>query len=153
MARYNAPESSRCQPSASATARLIVPLPEPEGPSMVSTGTADFPSIFMRQHFGLGARPGIVAPPRSRRPVLATTPVRAHLVPSQASRVVASDRAIEGHQRRIEQDCMRDDQTIERIARERESERFADHVGEAVTGDRDVEFAREILRNMAPAMA
>src|SRR6185437_8883747 len=37
--RYRAPESSSRQPRCSATRRLIVPLPEPEGPSMVSTGT------------------------------------------------------------------------------------------------------------------
>ena len=37
--RYRAPLSSRRHPRDSATARLTVPLPEPEGPSMVSTGT------------------------------------------------------------------------------------------------------------------
>src|SRR6185437_8416398 len=41
-ARYRAPESSRCQPSFSATARAIVPLPEPEGPSRVRTEMPDF---------------------------------------------------------------------------------------------------------------
>src|ERR1700692_4682568 len=38
--RYSAPLSSRDHPNALATARLTVPLPDPEGPSMVMTGTA-----------------------------------------------------------------------------------------------------------------
>src|SRR6185437_5760548 len=38
--RYSAPLSSRCQPSRAASRRLTVPLPEPLGPSMVTTGTA-----------------------------------------------------------------------------------------------------------------
>ena len=37
--RYRAPLSSNAQPSALAAARLTVPLPDPEGPSMVMTGT------------------------------------------------------------------------------------------------------------------
>ena len=38
--RYSAPLSSRCQPTRRATARLMVPLPEPLGPSMVTMGEA-----------------------------------------------------------------------------------------------------------------
>ena len=38
--RYSAPLSSRRHPRACATARLTVPLPDPDGPSMVRTGTA-----------------------------------------------------------------------------------------------------------------
>ena len=37
--RYSAPLSSRCQPTREATMRLMVPLPELEGPSMVTMGT------------------------------------------------------------------------------------------------------------------
>ena len=50
-ARYSAPLSRKCQPNCSATAREIVPLPDPLGPSIVTTGTEfiDVSSLNRRQ--------------------------------------------------------------------------------------------------------
>ena len=42
--RYSAPLSSRCQPSRAASPRLIVPLPEPLGPSIVDDRSRSLPS-------------------------------------------------------------------------------------------------------------
>src|SRR5882672_8276998 len=46
--RYSAPLSSRCQPTCCATARLMVPLPEPLGPSMVTMGHLGGRGILIR---------------------------------------------------------------------------------------------------------
>ena len=46
--RYSAPLSSRCQPTREATMRLMVPLPELEGPSMVTMGTEESGSFAER---------------------------------------------------------------------------------------------------------
>src|SRR5688572_13642494 len=64
--RYNAPLSSRFQPTRSATRRLMVPLPEPEGPSIVTMGTA-IADIRCRLASFPGAEESIVLFQRSQR--------------------------------------------------------------------------------------
>ncbi len=63
--RYRAPLSSRCQPMRRATARLMVPLPEPLGPSMVTTGGA---VASLMRWGGSVTVAGSASPPRGRWP-------------------------------------------------------------------------------------
>src|SRR5271165_3265283 len=50
--RYNAPLSSRAHPRCLAAARLTVPFPDPEGPSMVTTGASSMGSWLLDRKFG-----------------------------------------------------------------------------------------------------
>src|ERR1700680_1878780 len=49
---YSAPLSSRCHPRLFAAARLTVPFPDPEGPSMVTTGASSMGSSLLGRKFG-----------------------------------------------------------------------------------------------------